>query len=56
MERYMIVFVCLIAATFAGAVGGAVYAKFGPLSTFTVFVIVASVIMALTKPVGVGHD
>lgn len=56
MERYLIIFICLIGATFSGAVGGAVYAKFGPAAAFVLFCVVGSLVMALTKPVGAGHD
>ena len=50
MERNLLIFIALLAACAAGAILGAVEAKFGPAAAFTLLCIVGSLIMVATKP------
>ena len=52
MERYLIVFVCLLAGMVFSAILAQVGNKFGPAAAFVLFCVVGSLIMALSKPVG----
>lgn len=50
MERNLLIFICLLVACAAGAILGAVEAKFGPAAAFTLFCVVGSLVIALTRP------
>ena len=50
MERNLLIFIALLAACAAGAILGAVEAKFGPAAAFTLFCIVGNLTMVATAP------